>query len=121
MLYLTTYYFVKDAPIYMLVVAYLFWKTSRERVQLRGFGIPELDSAGEIYLTSAERERLSEIISEYGNGLDSNERRTAILRTLAERLDVDLDAIIDSRVFNPVTSDEVVDMAAAFLAEQLQR
>ncbi len=116
--YVPTYYFRKQTPIFMLVIAYLFWKTGKTEVDLGGLGVPGV-TAGTIALTEAETARLCDTIADYGDTQLDNDGRTALSWALADALEVDYDAVLARRTFSLVTEPELREMQAAGLDSQL--
>ncbi len=112
-LYLTSYYFQKGTPIFSLAVDYMFWSTDRTSADLSSLGVPGLPE-GEIDLTdTALRTRVAGIISEYGQGLDGNDKRTALARALGETLGVSYDEIAASRILSLIDPEELVVLRAS--------
>lgn len=106
-LYLTTYYVVKQTPIFGLLVKYLFWLVPDEvRFEPAQLGIPPLEDRGAVVLDAVTRAELAETISTYGETQCSDAERQALGRRLAQLLGVDYNAIVASRVLRLVSHAE---------------
>lgn len=113
-LYLTTYYFVKEAPIFRLTISYMLWATEKGNVDLTGIGVPDLADTGDLDLDSpGERERIESVIIEHGEERCDEPTRCAIARRLATQLGVDYDAIVDSRMLSLVNESEFRELVAS--------
>ena len=112
-LYLTTYYSIKEKPIFRLVVQYLFWKTNLERITLSEFDIPEF--TGDLDLSSTNPEIDAEVskIYEYGEKHLTEDERVKFCSKLSLQLNVDIKPILESRMLGLVTLNEaktLIDM-----------
>ena len=110
--YVTTYYAVKETPIFRVLARYLFWKTSRTELTLDG--LPGLEP-GKLRL-DGDPARVEEIkwrlIRHAEEHLDEP-ARVALSRELARRLGLDYDELAASRRFSLMTPAELSDLAAA--------
>jgi peptidoglycan/xylan/chitin deacetylase (PgdA/CDA1 family) len=114
--YVTTYYVTKRAPVFGLLVEYLFWKTTKPSLDLEGLGLP---SAGTMVLSdAAAKARVAEAIVEHGETRCTEEQRSTLARALAERLGIDYDAVARTRLFNLMTPEEIRELAAGGLDVQ---
>jgi peptidoglycan/xylan/chitin deacetylase (PgdA/CDA1 family) len=116
-LYVTTYYCVKETPIFRLVVQYLFWKTRDSQLELAGLapslgGIARLDDPDENYRVMWE-------IIHYGETELAEEGRGKLARALAERLHLNYDAIREERSLSLVTVSELRELNSAGVDIQL--
>ena len=115
-LYVTTYYVAKGAPVFGLLVEYMFWRTRRGSLDVSGLGLP---SSGAIVLTDpASKARAVEEIVEHGETRCNEEQRGALARALAERLEIDYDTLARERRFNLMTPEEIHDLDARGLDVQ---
>lgn len=116
-IYVTTYYAVKQNPIFRLVVSYMFWKT--RLTSLDGTGLP-LDRPGPYVLTDqAQKDRVCwEIIDYAERKLDENGREE-LASELGKRLGVDYQAIVASRAFHIMTEHEIRTLAETGIDIQL--
>lgn len=113
-LYATTYYSVKETPVFGLVVEYLFWRSRREFLDL---GDLPLAQGGVVDLRDrTERERVMWQLIEYGERQDREEARETLGRELGKRLDVDYDQIRKSRCFSLLTRSELKQLTAFDIA-----
>ena len=104
-LYVTTYHCVKETPVFRLVVQYMFWKT---RVGL--LDISKLDPTldGKFCLADeAEKDAAMWNIIQFGENIESEERRLLMEHRLGELLGVDFEAILKTRGLGLVTREEI--------------
>jgi peptidoglycan/xylan/chitin deacetylase (PgdA/CDA1 family) len=114
--YVTTYYVTKHAPVFGLLVEYIFWKTTEPSLDLDGLGLP---SAGSIVLSdAAAKARAIEAIVEHGETRCTEEQRSSLARARAERLGIDYDSVARTRLFNLMTREEIRELAAGGLDVQ---
>jgi peptidoglycan/xylan/chitin deacetylase (PgdA/CDA1 family) len=107
-LYLTTYYVEHQLPIFNLALAYILYRSEKSIVEVSGLGLPSFVTsiaAGKAVQEST-RQALAKIIVYANANLDRN-GRSALLRAIAARADVDLDRLSNERLFGLVTDDEV--------------
>jgi len=115
-LYVTTYYVAKRAPVFGLLVEYMFWKTAKHSLDLSGLGLP---FARVVVLTdAAAKARAVEEIVEHGETRCSEEQRSVLARALAERLGIDYDTLARARRFNLMTPEEIRELGAKGLDVQ---
>ena len=119
LLYLTTYYFSKQTPVFRLIVSYLFWKSPKQTVRLDGLGVPGFERAREVELTAATRVEFSHEFADFGDTQCDNDERTRLSEALAERLGVDYGKLLEDRIFSLVSADELKDMLAGVLDVEL--
>lgn len=119
-LYLTTYYFQKQVPIYRLLVAYILWKAPTGlQVDLRHLGIPGLASGSTIVLTAAEKGRLRSLLIAYGEALGDEAERQSIARGLASAVGVDYETIRSTRILGLIDAQEAKELQEAGIDIQL--
>ena len=110
-IYTTTYYSVKEHPVFGLVVEYMLWKTPATDVDLDALGTPLRGRAP--LENPAARQRIAQLISEHGETQCSEEERVAIAERLGRLLDVDYGGLAESRMLSLMTLDELRQLAAA--------
>jgi peptidoglycan/xylan/chitin deacetylase (PgdA/CDA1 family) len=109
-LYVTTYYVVKQNPIFRHAVQYLFWKTGVRQLELEG--LPGVDG-GTLDLSDAERTRAIQwAIIEHAEARLSEPERVAVCQLLSQRLEVSYDELVASRRLSLMTPGEVRQLAA---------
>lgn len=118
-LYLTSYYFEKGTPIFQLAVDYMCWKSPQRLVDLSGLGVPALADAVAVEFTPDKRRWASAEIFAHGAAALDEAGRVALSRRLAERLEVDYQRILDSRILSLVTPGELRELEAAGMAIEL--
>ena len=106
-LYLTSYFFNKNCPVFTLAVNYMFWKTDVVEADFSSLGIASLNEYQNCQLTQQNKNKISILIKEHGQPLKGNENRVAILETLGKILNVDYQQLNQDRLFNLVTEDEL--------------
>lgn len=98
-LYVTSYYFDKNAPIFMLAVKYMFFKTTANNASLKRLEIDGLSS-------QEDKDAVKKIINR-GFALKNEDERVLLLRRLGECLDIDYDELNDSRILNLINGSEI--------------
>jgi peptidoglycan/xylan/chitin deacetylase (PgdA/CDA1 family) len=119
-LYVTTYYFQKQVPIYRLLISYILWKApSGQCVDLGRVGVPGLAKRTEVVLTSREKDRLCSLLVSYGEALGDETMRQSIARDLAEAINVDYEAIRRTRILSLIDEQEARELEQAGIDIQL--
>jgi peptidoglycan/xylan/chitin deacetylase (PgdA/CDA1 family) len=116
-LYVTTYYSLKETPVFRLVVQYMFWKT-----QKRTLDISALHSSltGEFGLADmTQRETAIWRIIRFGEKACNEDQRLALEERLGTLLGVDFDQLSKTRMFNLLTREEIRYLAAEGIDIQL--
>jgi peptidoglycan/xylan/chitin deacetylase (PgdA/CDA1 family) len=115
--YCTTLRVEQNHPIPQLLGSYLLWKHRMRPLDARG--ITGLDRVYEL-ATRDERDRVivDMLAQMHGAGMRAGDK-DAFLREIAVRLDVDYDAVLESRILRLMTSGEVREMAGAGVAIEL--
>jgi peptidoglycan/xylan/chitin deacetylase (PgdA/CDA1 family) len=116
-IYVTSYYAVRQTPIFRLAIRYLFWKTAHGTIDLSGLAIPLRKPVVEKSSADAE-ETLWEIIR-YGEGLKGEEERSCLARTIAGREEVDYEQIVASRILSIMSPAEIRAVAEKGIDIQL--
>lgn len=115
--YVTTYYVMKEHPIFRLVVQYMFWKTKKHQVDLTGFG--GISSAQSIVLENEEKEKIAWEVIRYAETQCDETQRSDILKELGKRLDINYNDIAQNRLFNLMNLAEIREMVKAGINIQL--
>lgn len=106
--YVTTYYLLKEHPIFRLVVQYMFWKTKKEQVDLSKLGI---SSVGQItFNKNEEKENILWEIIRYGETQCNEVQRLDILRELGKCLGVEYHNIEQCRLLSLINPEELQKM-----------
>ena len=106
-LYLTSYFFNKDCPVFTLAVNYMFWKTKLDQADFSSLGIEALKQYKDCQLNAENKNKIGIIIKEYGQPLKGNDKRVALLEALGEVLQVDYQKLNKDRLFNLVNKEEL--------------
>ena len=109
-LYLTSYYFDKNCPVFTLAVGYMFWKSNVESADFSNLDIPKLNSGSSCKMTAENKHKISVAIKEYGQALGGNAKRINLLRKLGAALAVDYDQLNQSRILNLITKKELTEL-----------
>lgn len=115
--YVTSYYVKHAAPVFRLVIQYMFWKTARSRVSFIG---RDWQPDGEIDLCDpSSRRRLEEHCIRHGEALDGESQRLRMCEELGQLLEVPLQGIVDQRILHLMTPDELRGLSAHAMDVQL--
>lgn len=107
-IYATTYYVKHNNPIFCLALQYLFWKTARPSMSCAG--LPRI-AGKERPTRGAEGERLLEELTQFGETQLDEDRRQALAREVAQRLEVDFDELVASRRLTLMKASELAELA----------
>lgn len=109
--YVTTYYALEQNPVYNLVVQYLFWKPANVEIDLTGLGM----ARNGIYSLRREEERTALLweIVRFGNEECDERGRIELTRKLGERLGVDYEAVVRSRILTIMTLEQIKELSAS--------
>lgn len=103
--YVASYYALKETPVFRLVLQYLFWKTKELQLSTAGLGVP-LDAVVRL-ASEKEREGTISTLMEYGETQLDEDRRCELNRGLAERLGIDYEHIVRSRILSLMNETEI--------------
>lgn len=108
-IYVTTYYAIKENPIFRLVVQYLFWKTNKEIINLNGLG---LQNERTVELSDDfQKNLLVEEIIAFSEKSMEEEERLLLCEQLGQRLEVDYGKICEERFLSLMTLSEISSIA----------
>lgn len=105
-IYVTTYYMQKQAPIFRLVIQYMFWKSRAADVDLAPW-LPERN----VTLGTPQAAAAMWKLIKHGESARKEYDRIEIARELGRRLDVSYEDIEASRRFSLMSETEVRDLA----------
>ncbi len=115
-LYLTTYYMKHRLPIVNLVLDYLLWKSKRESVQLPGEGI-------ETEMPIRSYEERQRVVWQILRTADEKKIGTAgkneLAQSVAQELGIDFQQIVDRRLLQILSPEEVAQVAHRGIDVQL--
>jgi len=117
-LYMTTYYCLKQNPIFRLALQYIFWKTPIKQFDLSALTDTNLEGIISLEDNSKKERTLWEIINYGETNLDEAQRCNLVER-LAAVLDVDYQMIVSTRLFDLMNLQELYDFAVAGIDIQL--
>jgi peptidoglycan/xylan/chitin deacetylase (PgdA/CDA1 family) len=109
-IYVTSYYCVKEVPIFRLVIQYILWKTNKTRIALS-----DIESTWDGHSSlESERERTDLMwkVILWGESLSTEDERVAAYRRVSAALAVDLEPVLPSRCFNLMTAKEIQDLVS---------
>lgn len=115
--FVTSYYVVKQNPIFRLAVQYMLWKTTRRR-----FDLGEVDThlTGEYDCRNErDKEEVAWEIFRYAETRLDEAQRVELARRLGTYLDVDYDQIVRRRFLHLMTLDQIREMHEAGVDIQL--
>jgi peptidoglycan/xylan/chitin deacetylase (PgdA/CDA1 family) len=115
--YLTTYYVQHSNPVFRLVVQYMFWKTRKRAVVLKGIAWGDDQN-----LDLTNREQVDRVMwgcINYGERHCTEEMRCSICEELGTLLETSYSEIVKSKILTLMTPDEVRLLAAANIDVQL--
>jgi peptidoglycan/xylan/chitin deacetylase (PgdA/CDA1 family) len=108
-LYVTTYYVVKQQPIFRHAVKYMFWKTQAAELDLEGLPNSE---AGRLDLKNTyQTDQAMWGLIEYAESHLSERQRGELGRLLGQRLGVSYDELVQSRRLSLSTAEEIRELA----------
>jgi len=112
-IYVTTYYCVKQTPVFRMAVQYMLWKSQAAQVNLAGLGLP---SGGVRALPDAS---VAWEIIDFCESSMHDAARNRLAAELGNRLGVPYGGIVAGRVFSIMTFDEIREAARAGVDIQL--
>ena len=107
--YVTSYYVEKQAPIFRLVIQYMFWKSEAGKVELEG-----LDWTENRVLDLNDRPTSETVmwqLIKYGERQCSESERHELLSKVGTILDVDLNDILQSRILSLMSLTELKELS----------
>lgn len=108
-IYQTSYYSLKQSPLYNIVIPYMLWKTHKTSINLKHANIP---LQGNVNIgTQGEKDKLSNELIDYGHKSLNNEQRYEVLQYISDVLGVDFEKINSERLFHLLNSEEIKAMA----------
>ena len=116
-IYVSTYYAVKENPVFNLAIQYMFWKTKKTELDVTGIGIAQ---SGVVSLSAEDTKTalLWEIIR-HGDADCDEAGRLRLSRMIGERVGVDYEGIVKSRMLSVMTLEEIKELAASGVNIQL--
>jgi peptidoglycan/xylan/chitin deacetylase (PgdA/CDA1 family) len=115
--YITSYYCLKETPIFRLVVQYMFWKTKRETIELGE--LADTLSGGFLLSDSRQSEDAISAVIHYGEERCDEPQRVALCERLGHLLDFDYERLRRSRALSLMNTTELEELSAAGLDIQL--
>lgn len=106
--YVTTYYCLKQTPIFRLAMQYMFWKTTTNQLDLSGLTTPQ--SAIVCWQDIRARDSLMWDLIRFGEVHLTEERRVELAREIGVRLHVDYDSLNSQRYFTLMSLEELREL-----------
>ncbi len=104
-IYVTTYYCVKEKPVFRLVVQYMFWRTTKTEVDLTGLGLRE---HGVVRFRDIEvRNEVTWQIIDFAESRMDEDQRVQLCEELGRRLEIDYSGIVEKRFLSLMTTTEI--------------
>ncbi len=116
-LYVTTYYVVKQRPVFRHAVKYMFWKSRKQSLDLQG--LPGVGGKSLLLGDQQRSERVQWDLIEYGESRLSDDERAGLCQLLGQRLGVSYDEMARDRGLSLVTPGEIRELAELGLDVQL--
>ncbi|MDQ5845979.1 MAG: polysaccharide deacetylase family protein [Acidobacteriota bacterium] len=116
-LYLTTFYSHYQRPVFDLMCSYLLWKGRSKTLDLKSLTGEDLKT--DLRTNDSQEHVLGEIHAFARRQKLSADEKDAFAASLAARLDVDYEALLEQRVMHNLTADEVGRLAAGGIDIQL--
>lgn len=113
--YLTTARVDHNTPIANLLLSYVLWKTTHRELDVTG--LDDLHGRGPL-VTSEDRRQMWERIARLFEGRDGR-GKDALVRTVTERLGLDYDALMASRILTLMRPADIAVLAKAGVDFQL--
>ena len=117
-LYVTTYYSQKEAPIFRLLLQYVFWASPQTTLRLTRLGLPGFEEVGFIS-SDRENDPLLWRITRYAEVHLTEPERGELAKKLAAELGVRIDGLTAQRILGLMTSDEIRQASKAGIDIQL--
>jgi peptidoglycan/xylan/chitin deacetylase (PgdA/CDA1 family) len=115
--YITTYYCLKQTPVFRLLVQYIFWKTRKRSVE---FPSDIIASCTLVDLADAvERDRIMWAIINKAEEMSDETERERLSQRLSRVLDVDIRPVIQSRVFHIMDLSQIKSLVVKGIDVQL--
>lgn len=109
-IYVTTYYCLKQTPVFRLAMQYMFWKTKEAQLDLTGLDTPLSDLV--CWQDRETRASLTWKLINFGEMHLAEERRVELAREIGKRLRVDYDSIVGRRAFTLMSLGELRDLVS---------
>ena len=115
--YITTYYCQKETPIFRLMMQYIFWKTQEPQLDLSGLPVPLSDCVQ--LAEQEESQRVMWDLIRFGETQLPEPERVRLARTIANRLQVDYDRVLEGRYLSLMNESELRQMISGDIDIQL--
>jgi peptidoglycan/xylan/chitin deacetylase (PgdA/CDA1 family) len=104
--YLTTYYSIKNVPVFDPTVLYILWKGRGKELNL-----PEIGIGGMLIENTPFRQMGQVVAAAQGRGLNG-EGKHQLLRVMAGRLGVNFEDLLSRRILHLMKPEEVAELAS---------
>lgn len=108
-LYVTSYYFDKDSPIFTLAVNYMFFNSRKSVFDLSRLGI---DGLAAVTRGAPNFEQARQRVIDVGQAFENHDKRIELLRKLGVATGEDYEDLNNSRILNLINKEELKECAA---------
>jgi peptidoglycan/xylan/chitin deacetylase (PgdA/CDA1 family) len=115
-LYVCSYYSKYAHPVFGVCLQYMFWRTRKSELTLRDHWT---DAPEPLYTKGDAGRRHMRMLLDYGREALDEPSRNELLAVVADRLDVDLEAIVRQRLFSNLTASELRELPGHGIDVQL--
>src|SRR5262249_5686918 len=108
-IYVTTYYSVKETPVFRLAIQYMFWKTPLSQLDMTEFVTPVTGLVS--WHTEAEKDRVMWDIIRFGETQLTETQRSELAAGIGWKLHVSYESIARQRTLSLLTTSETQELA----------
>lgn len=105
-IYVTSYYSMKETPIFSVMAQYIFWKSEGSELP-RGHVLIGGSNPKPVSLEGPEKQEYIQKFINFGKGLSSEGERQILLKKLASSLGFDYDQMIEDGMFMLMSDNQI--------------
>ncbi len=105
-IYVTSYYSIKESPIYNLAIPYLLWKAEKKGININDIHLP-------VRTISTKNRKVSEVsaeLIEYGHSNLDNDQRVDLLKQLCGSLKIDYTITLGNKSLSLLSAEELKEL-----------